>query len=123
MTKFMKPIFTADEKNPKKTGMLVGYDNGMLIPGHKFIKEPNNTLEEKAIALKERVNGTARKRQNHTEINKFGYAVFYTGTNEIWFGVKYSCPNGVNTIARSARDKYYQLLGFSVFFHYLCRRK
>lgn len=112
MAKIEKPVFTTDELNSKKTGLNIGYRPGLLVNGIDFSGKPKNRFGRGINAVKERIDGTARKRRNHAEINKFGYATFYTGTNEIWFGVKYSSPNGLNTLAKSALQKYDELLEY-----------
>lgn len=112
MAKNTKPIFTDDELDAQKTGMAIGYENGELIMGNELNEKPKNKFAKGITAVTERIDGTARKRRNHMEINKFGYATFYTGTNEIWFGVKYSSPKGVNTLGKSTLEKYNQLLEY-----------
>ena len=112
MTKFIKPVFTTEELDSKKTGLYIGYDSGDLISGYDFSEKPKTLFQKKVIALKEQINGIAKARLNHAKIGEFGYAVFYPERNEIWFGVKYSCPNGLNTLARSTIQKYNQLLEY-----------
>ncbi len=112
MAKIEKPVFTTDELNSKKTGLDIGYRPGLLVNGIDFSEKPKNRFGRGINAVKEHIDGTARKRRNHAEINKFGYATFYTGTNEIWFSVKYSYPNGLNTLAKSALQKYDELLEY-----------
>ena len=112
MTKFVKPMFKKEELDSQKTNMYVGYENSELIPGYDFTEKPKTLFQQKILNIKEKMNGIDKARYNHSEINKFGYATFYPEKNEIWFGVKYSCPNGLNTIASYVLEKYYQLLEY-----------
>ena len=113
MTKIEKPVFTPDELDEVKTGMTVGYKPGFLVRGNDFSELSKNRFAKAIANTKELINGTARKRRNHEEINKFGFATFYTGTNEIWFGVRFNAaPNGLSRLAKSALNKYEQLLEY-----------
>ena len=101
MSEITKPVFTSDELDPAKTGITVGMAGDKLAMGFDF-----SATDRKSG------RGIIKKRRNHTEINKFAAATFFTGPNEIWFGVKFAPHQGLNEIAKSAIQKYEQLLEY-----------
>ena len=107
---FKEPIFTEDELNEVKTGVSIGYEHGMLIPGHDFRNAFTNKVAKKLISAKERINGMAKRRELHEKINSFGWA--RVDGSKLRFGVKYSSPNGLSQLGKSSVEKYKQLLGF-----------
>ena len=112
MAVFKKPIFTeAEIAETESSHLFVGYHNGSLIAGHDFARKPFKGEKTNIfVAAKEKLNGTAKKRQCHAQINSFGWARF--DKNKLAFGVKFSTSNGLTKVGEKVIKKYEQLLGY-----------
>ena len=112
MAQYEKPIFTAAEIAELESPRLsVGYSNGSLIPGYDFKRKPFKSKVSAAFAdAKEKLDGTAKKKYCHAQINSFGWARF--DKDKLVFGVKFSSPQGLTKIGEKAIAKYEQMLGY-----------
>lgn len=118
MVKFKKPVFTSDELDEKKTGITVGYSahSGGLVGGYDFDKPFKTKTQKTFNKAKEILNGTAKKRSYHEEINSFGWATLDREAPCLTFGIKFvsSSYMGPSKIGKSALRKYKQLLGYNL---------
>ncbi len=118
MKKIVEPIFTPDEVDEEKTGLELGYRTGReLLFGPDFTKPFANAFERGRQQFVEKINGTAKKRNAHAKINKFGWARYmpggYAGPSQILFGVKWAVYGKHSVrLMQSAVAKYKQLLGY-----------
>lgn len=120
MKEIEKPVFTKAEIAEMDSARLnIGYTQGQILGGPDFEGKPfASEVSKKLVAAKERLNGTAKKRMYHEEINKFGWARLdgwkaYPNLNEVRlvFGVKYQAPAGVSKVGKGILKKYHKFLG------------
>lgn len=116
MSNFAKPVFSAMELAQIESGRLdFGYKNIGLKSGYDFSSKPfGGKLVEGFTKAKEKLDGTAAKRECHAKINSFGWARF--DRNQLTFGLKYSVNGELSKTSgkavESAVAKYKQLLGY-----------
>ena len=112
MAKFTKPVFTQAEVAETENGNLsIGYTGYCLNAGKDFNRKPfASKISVSLTKAKEKLDGTAKKRNCHEQINSFGWARFEE--NRLVFGLKWSCPSGLTKIGESVISKYNQLLGY-----------
>ena len=112
MSNFNEPIFTKEEiAETESPRLYMGYRGGMLIAGYDFSRKPfDNGKANLFVAAKEKLNGTAKKRKCHEQINSFGWARF--DKNKLSFGVKFSTSGGLTRVGERVIKKYQQLLGY-----------
>ena len=113
MSKNKKPIFTPEELNLVKTSLDIGYEPNALLPGYDFKKKHfQRKIPNLFMDIKEKLDGTAKKREYHKEINQFGWA--YIQQNKLMFGVKFSSHgfNKIKDLEKSVIHKYKQLLKY-----------
>ena len=112
MAKFEKPTFTREEiAEEESTRLSVGYRAGMLIPGYDFTRKPFKGKKANIfVVAKEKLNGTAKKRNCHEQINSFGWARF--DKDKLTFGVKFSTSGGLSRVGERVIKKYDQMLGY-----------
>jgi len=112
MSTFAKPFFTKSEvAEIESERLFVGYTDGSLVPGHDFKRNPFKSRVFGAfINAKERLDGTAKRRLAHKQINSFGWARF--DKDKLVFGVKFSSPRGLTDTGERAIGKYSQMLGY-----------
>lgn len=113
MSKNKKPIFTPEELNLVKTSLDIGYEPNALLPGYDFKKKHfQRKIPNLFIDIKEKLDGTAKKREYHKEINHFCWA--YIQQNKLMFGVKFSSHgfNKIKDLEKSVIHKYKQLLKY-----------
>ena len=93
MARLTRPFFTKAELDENKTGLVVGYSRGELIPGPDFSKPFKNAYERGRKAIAEKLNGIAKRRAAHEQINSFGWARYEPGgmarPSRLVFGVKF----------------------------------
>ena len=120
MKEIAKPVFTDKELAEIENGDLdIGYTTPGQIPlGPDFQTKPfANKRSQRFVAVKEKLNGTEKKRKMHQEINKFGFATLhgwgkFSDGAKLVFGVKYSSSRGLTKTGESVIKKYNQLLGY-----------
>jgi len=114
MKNFTKPVFTQaelDEMNGHD--LYIGYRPAEIPSGYDFEKKPfASERAKKLITVKEKLNGTEKKRHYHEKINSFGWA--RTRGNDLVFGIKFSSsnPKGLSKTGSSVIKKFKQLLGY-----------
>ncbi len=93
MTRLIRPTFTKEELDEEKTGLIVGYKRYELIPGPDFSKPFKNAYERGRKLIAEKINGIAKRRAAHEQINDFGWARYEPGGmgdySRLVFGVKF----------------------------------
>ena len=120
MSNFEKPVFSAKEIAEIEAGHIdVGYKHVGLYSGYDFSTKPfRGKLTERFVEAKEKLDGTAAKRDCHAQINSFGWARFQkshlVNENNLLFGIKYSghSSSTEEKVAKSVLAKYRQLLGY-----------
>lgn len=120
MKEIKEPVFTKAELDAIKNdpNVTIGYYRGGIIGGPNFEQKPfSSEISKKLIAAKEKLNGTAKKRQCHQRINEFGWARLanwstYSDNAKLVFGIKYSSPRGLTKTEKTIINKYRQLLGY-----------
>ncbi len=138
MSKYKEPIFTKEELDEKISGVKFGYsshekvpseylgvlsestnsgtcstnndDSCYLVPGYDFRPKYAGAFLKALDKAEELINGMAKKREICAKINSFGWATL--NGSVLRFGLKYSSPNGLSKVGKSAVEKYNQLLGF-----------
>ena len=117
MNKFKEPVFLPEELAEARSSRLsIGYNMGELMGGYDFKNKPfANKVSKSSASAKEKLDGTAKKRQYHEKINAFGWARMDNSkqyNKTLVFGIKFSAPSGLTKIGKNTIAKYNQLLGY-----------